>query len=79
MMRPKLFFRIPGKAARVVWNAEERLIARIASHFSIGNCSSGETCWMPALFTSTSMRPKVSRAVVIMSAMAGAFDMSAGE
>ena len=35
--------RIAGSAARVAWKAEERLIARIASHFSTGNCSSGAT------------------------------------
>ena len=28
---------IAGSAARAVWNADERLMARIASHFSAGN------------------------------------------
>jgi hypothetical protein len=36
-----------GSARRVVWKAEERLIARIASHFSTGNSSSFATCLDP--------------------------------
>ena len=48
--RPQPFFRIPGRAAAVVWKAEVRLIARIAFHFSTGNSSMGATNWMPALF-----------------------------
>ena len=32
---------MPGSAARMAWNADERLIARIASHFSGGNSSTG--------------------------------------
>ena len=79
MMRPNLFWRIDGSAARVVWNADERLMARIASHFSGGNCSSGATCWMPALLTRMSRRPNVSSVIAIISAIGAAFDMSAGE
>ena len=45
--RPQPFFRIPGRAAAVVWKAEVRLIARIAFHFSTGNSSMGATNWMP--------------------------------
>src|SRR5881394_3980329 len=57
-MRPQRFFFIAGSAARVAWKAEERLMAMIASHLSTGNSSTGATCWMPALFTSTSTAPK---------------------
>ena len=45
----------------MVWNADERLIAMIWSHFSTGNSSIGATCWMPALLTSTSREPNVLR------------------
>jgi hypothetical protein len=56
-IRPQPFARIPGSAAAAVWNAELRLMARIASHFAVGNSSTGATCWMPALFTSMSQEP----------------------
>ena len=36
MMRPHLRAFMPGTAARMAWNAADRLIAMIASHFSIG-------------------------------------------
>ena len=54
--RPQPFWRIIGSTSLVAWKAEERLIARIASHFSSGNSSIGATCWMPALFTMMSTR-----------------------
>src|SRR6478735_4727771 len=57
MMRPKPRFFMPGSAWRMVWNEALRLIARIWSHFSGGKSSIGETNWMPALFTSTSIAP----------------------
>jgi len=57
MMRPQPRFFIPGTTARMPWKAEERLIAMIASHFSIGNSSMGETNWMPALLTRMSTEP----------------------
>ena len=34
MIRPQLRFCMPGSAALVAWNAELRLMAMIASHFS---------------------------------------------
>jgi hypothetical protein len=37
--QPRAF--IPGRAAAVVWKADDRLIARIASHFSTGKSSIG--------------------------------------
>ena len=43
MMRPQPRAFMPGRAARVVWKADERLIAMIASHFSGGKSSTGET------------------------------------
>src|SRR5271165_3974545 len=56
-MRPHFCAFMPGTAARIVWKAEERLMARIASHFSGGNSSIGETNWMPALLTRMSTVP----------------------
>ena len=43
MMRPHLRAFMPGIAARMVWNAADRLMAMIAFHFSIGKSSIGET------------------------------------
>ena len=63
MMRPHLRFFMPGTAARMVWNDDDRLMAMIASHFSIGKSSMFATCWMPALLTRTSSEPKVFSAV----------------
>ena len=57
MTRPQFFWRIAGIASRVVWKAELRLIAMIASHFSTGKSSTGATCWMPALLTRMSTPP----------------------
>ena len=53
---PAASARMPGSTSLVAWKAEERLIARMASHFSSGNSSIGATCWMPALFTMMSTR-----------------------
>ena len=65
---------------RVVWKAEERLIAMIASHFSIGNSSIGATCWMPALLTRMSSRPKrLERRDRPCVSIEPGFDMSAAE
>jgi hypothetical protein len=44
MIRPHLRVFMPGTAARVAWNTAERLIATMASHFSGGKSSTGETC-----------------------------------
>src|SRR5580704_18284131 len=51
----------------------------IASHFSGGNSSIGDTNWMPALLTSTSTEPKVFSPSPIMSAISAGLVMSAGE
>ncbi len=69
MIRPQPRDFIPGTAARMQWKADDRLMARIWSHFSMGNSSTGDTNWMPALFTSTSSRPKVDSARAIMPAI----------
>src|SRR6266404_4946705 len=53
---------MPGMTSRVAWKAELRLIARMASHFSAGNCSSGATNWMPALLTRMSTLPSAAPA-----------------
>src|SRR5829696_2367506 len=57
---PHPVLRIAGTARRVVWKAEDRSMAMTWSHLSIGNWSIGATCWMPALLTRMSSRPKVS-------------------
>ncbi|MNT93211.1 hypothetical protein D3C72_2346250 [compost metagenome] len=58
MMRPQFFCFMPGSARRVVWKAEVRLMAMIASQRSIGKSSMLATCWMPALLTRMSVPPK---------------------
>ena len=52
--------------ARMVWKAADRLIARTASHFPGGKSSIGATCWMPALLTRMSTRPKRGVRLTIM-------------
>src|SRR6516225_6263601 len=79
MMRPHLFLSIDGKASRVVWNAEDRLMARIASHFSGGKSCNAATCWIPALLTRMSSRPDDCSVLSIISRMACGFDISADE
>ena len=54
---------MPAKTARVAWNAADRLIAMIASHFSGGNDSIGATCWIPALLTRMSTLPNRSTTI----------------
>jgi hypothetical protein len=70
---------MPGVTARIAWNADERLIAMTASHFSTGKSSIGETYWMPALLTSTSTRPNVFSASEIMLAISIGSATFAGE
>ena len=60
MIRPHFFAFIPGTAARIAWNAAERLIAMIWSHFSGGKSSMGETYCTPALLMRMSGPPSVS-------------------
>ena len=79
MMRPHLLASSPASARRVVWNADDRLIARIASHFATGKSSIGATCWMPALLTRMSSRPRPRAFCSIIAAIASRFDMSAAE
>ena len=80
MMRPHLRAFMPGTAARMVWNADDRLIAMIWSHFSIGNSSIGATCWMPALLTRMSTAPNVCLGRLrSSSAISAGLVMSAGE
>src|SRR5690606_825853 len=57
MIRPHPCAFICGTASRAVWNAAERLSAMIASHFAGGKSSTGATCCIPALLTSTSTGP----------------------
>src|SRR3984957_2473669 len=51
----------------------------MASHFSIGNSSIGETNWMPALLTRTSTDPKVFSPSAIIPSISAGLVMSAGE
>src|SRR6266571_2443262 len=51
----------------------------IASHFSGGNSSIGETNWMPALLTRISTEPKVFSPSATISAISAGLVMSAGE
>src|ERR1700710_443281 len=51
----------------------------IASHFSGGNSSTGETNWMPALLTRTSTEPNVFSPSATISAISAGLVMSAGE
>src|SRR5690606_18953942 len=66
-----------GSASRVAWKALDRLIARMASHFSTGKSSTLATCWMPALLTRMSTRPKRSAAKAIMASISAGLLMSA--
>ena len=59
-MRPQPFAFIPGSTARVVWNDDDRLMARMVSHFSSGNSSIGATCGIPALLTRIFTVPNVA-------------------
>src|SRR5271169_6851196 len=79
MMRPHLRFLMPATAARMAWKAADRLIAIIWFHFSIGNSSTGDTNWMPALLTRTSTEPRRFSAIDTISATSSGLVMSAGE
>src|SRR5579863_8594926 len=77
MMRPHLLAFMAGTAARIAWNAADRLIAMIASHFSTGKSSIGETNWMPALLTRISSEPSLACASAIIAAISAGLAMSA--
>jgi hypothetical protein len=77
MMRPQPRAFMPGRARRVVWKAEDRLIAMIASQRSTGNSSTGATCWMPALLTRMSSAPNWLWQAEIISAISPGWLMSA--
>ena len=79
MMRPQFRRFMPGTAARMLWNEDERLMAMMASHFSIGKSSILATCWMPALLTSTSSEPNSCSVAAIMAAISAGLLMSAAE
>jgi hypothetical protein len=77
MMRPQFFWRMEGMARRVVWKAEVRLMAMMASQRSGGKPSIGDTCWMPALLTRMSTPPNFSAAKAIMASISAGLLMSA--
>ena len=66
-----------GTAARIMWNALVRLIARIASHFSGGKSAIPDTYWMPALLTTMSGPPQAACARSTIAAISSGFVMSA--
>src|SRR5262249_52147601 len=78
-MRPHLLSIMRGRASRVVWNADERLIARIASHLAVGNSAIGATNCIPALLTRMSSRPNSTMVMSIISAIEAGLDISAPE
>ena len=77
MMRPQLRPFIWGSAARIAWKSAERLMAITASQRSAGNSSTGDVCWMPALFTRMSTVPNSRVANAIMPRISAGLDMSA--
>ena len=76
-MRPHCRFFMPGSAARMVWNEDDRLTAITASHLSTGKSSTLATCWMPALLTRMSSAPNSFSAAAIMAAISAGLLMSA--
>ena len=77
MTRPQPRRFMPGSAARMVWKAELRLMAMIASQRSIGKSSTRATCWMPALLTRMSQAPNSASQARTMSAICAGWLMSA--
>src|SRR3972149_6060908 len=77
-MRPHWRAFMPGTAARMVWNEDDRLMAMTASHFSTGKSSILATCWMPALLTSTSSAPNSFSVARIMSAISAGLPTAGG-
>src|SRR6478735_9716515 len=52
--RPQPWAYIPGSAPRTSRNGASSMIRRMRENWSGGNCSMGETCWIPAQLTRTS-------------------------
>src|ERR1700728_199237 len=65
MMLPPLCRYICRSAARVVRNAPSRWMASRRFQSAYGSSSSGATIWIPALLTSTSMRPKAATTAAV--------------
>lgn len=66
-----------GTAARIMCQADDRLMAMIASNFSTGNSSIGATCWMPALLTMMSTEPNSAAVRSTIAAISSGLVMSA--
>ena len=75
--QPRAF--MPGSAARMLWNDDDRLIAMIRSQASGGKSSIAATCWIPALLTRMSRAPKRASTPAIMAAISSGTVMSASE
>jgi hypothetical protein len=61
----------------MVWKAELRLMAMIASQRSTGKSSIGATCWMPALLTRMSTPPNSASQRRTMASISAGLLMSA--
>ena len=59
-MRPQPFARIDGQKYLVSKKGAVSIRLMMNNHFSSGKSSIGETCWIPALLTRMSQRPKDS-------------------
>ena len=70
MKRPSPDSRSAGHACSASTNGLVSISASICCHCSTGNCSTGATCWTPALATITSRRPKRSSAVSTATSLA---------
>lgn len=75
MILPHFCSIMKGSAALVLWKAEDRHTAMMASHLSSGKVCTGETYWMPTLLTRMSRRPSSSWVCLIISLHAPDGDM----
>ena len=77
MIRPQPRARIKGTAARIMCQAEDRLIAMIALNVSTGKSAIPATCWIPALLTTMSTLPVAAAARLTIAAISSGRAMSA--
>ena len=77
MMRPQLRALMCGSAARMAWNAAERLIAITASHLLDRKLLHRRDVLDAALFTRMSTPPSSRAACATIAAMSAGLDMSA--
>ena len=71
---------MPGTAARMAWNADDRLMAMMASHFSIGKFLDRRDVLDAGIVDQdVDASRRSSRASAIMSAISAGLVISAGE